>query len=71
MRRDIHKLFDLGYVTISPDMKFEVSKKIREEYENGRHYYELHGTTIQLPEDSNRRPNQAALTWHNEKRFKG
>src|SRR5262249_51565823 len=44
MRRDIHSLFDLGYVTISPDMKFEVSRKIREEYENGRYYYSLHGT---------------------------
>src|SRR6202012_4921520 len=38
LRRDIHSLFDLGYVTISPDFKFEVSRKIREEYENGRHY---------------------------------
>ena len=27
-RRDIHSLFDLGYVTISPDFKFEVSRKI-------------------------------------------
>ncbi len=56
MRRDIHSLFDLGYVTISPDMKFEVSKKIREEYENGRHYYALHGTGIQLPTDVTRWP---------------
>lgn len=71
MRRDIHSLFDLGYVTISPDMKFEVSKRIREEYENGRHYYSLHGTSIQLPENAKRRPNQLALTWHNENRFKG
>jgi len=71
LRRDIHSLFDLGYVTISPDMKFEVSGKIREEYENGRHYYALHGTSIQLPEDLGRRPNRSALTWHNENRFKG
>jgi putative restriction endonuclease len=71
LRRDIHKLFDLGYVTISPDMKFEVSKKIREEFENGRHYYEFNGTTIQLPKERERRPDQAALTWHNENRFKG
>jgi putative restriction endonuclease len=70
-RRDIHSLFDLGYVTISPEMKFEVSKKIREEYENGRHYYSLHGTSIQLPEDSNGRPNKSALIWHNEHQFKG
>jgi putative restriction endonuclease len=71
MRRDIHSLFDLGYVTISPDMKFEVSNKIREEYENGRHYYALHGTDITLPEDMRRHPERAALIWHNENRFKG
>jgi putative restriction endonuclease len=71
MRRDIHSLFDLGYVTISPEMKFEVSRKIREEYENGRYYYSLHGTSIQLPNDDNRWPNRSALTWHNENRFKG
>ena len=70
-RRDIHKLFDLGYVTISPQMKFEVSKRIREEFENGRDYYALHGTAIQLPKDPIRRPDPAALTWHNQNRFKG
>jgi putative restriction endonuclease len=70
-RRDIHSLFDLGYVTISPDLKFEVSRKIREEYENGRDYYSLHGTSIRLPDDPKRRPDQLALIWHNEKRFKG
>ena len=61
MRRDIHSLFDLGYVTISPDMKFEVSKKIREEYENGRHYYALHGTGIQLPTDVTRWPRSISV----------
>jgi len=71
MRRDIHSLFDLGYVTIAPDMKFEVSKKIREEYENGRHYYALHGTNIQLPEDPKRRPDPLALEWHRQTLFKG
>lgn len=70
LRRDIHSLFDLGYVTVSPDMKFEVSKRIREEYENGRHYYAMHGTSILLPEDVRRHPARAALTWHNENRFK-
>ena len=71
MRRDIHSLFDLGYVTVSPNMKFEVSKRIREEFENGRHYYALHGTDIVLPEELHRRPDLAALTWHNENLFKG
>lgn len=71
MRRDIHSLFDLGYVTISPDLKFEVSKKIREEYENGRHYYSLHGADIQLPDDTRQWPDRSALKWHNEYRYKG
>jgi putative restriction endonuclease len=55
-RRDIHSLFDLGYVTISPDLKFEVSKKIREEYENGRDYYAYHGKNIAVPDDPGRQP---------------
>jgi putative restriction endonuclease len=71
LRRDIHSLFDLGYVTISPDLKFEVSKKIREEYENGRFYYSLHGNEIHLPENSTSWPDRSALSWHNENRFKG
>jgi putative restriction endonuclease len=71
LRRDIHSLFDLGYVTISPELEFEVSRKIREDYENGRYYYSLHGTQIRAPDDPNRRPNRAALAWHNEHRFKG
>jgi putative restriction endonuclease len=71
MRRDIHSLFDLGYVTVSPKMKFEVSKKIREEYENGRHYYALHGSDVVLPEDPSRQPDRQALSWHNENLFKG
>lgn len=71
LRRDIHSLFDLGYVTISPEMKFEVSKRIREEYENGRHYYALHGASIDLPTEVKRQPDRVTLTWHNENRFKG
>jgi putative restriction endonuclease len=71
LRRDIHSLFDSGYVTVSPDMKFEVSRKIREEYENGRHYYALHGTSIALPDDVRRHPEKSALEWHNNFRFKG
>ena len=71
LRRDIHSLFDAGYVTVTPDMTFEVSRRIREEYENGRHYYELHGQPIQPPDRPEERPDPAALTWHNEKRYNG
>jgi predicted restriction endonuclease len=33
LRRDIHSLFDAGYVTITPDLRFEVSRRIKEEFE--------------------------------------
>lgn len=71
LRRDIHSLFDAGYVTVTTDHRFEVSRQIKEEYENGRHYYALHGQLIELPTNPLERPDAAALTWHNENRFKG
>ena len=49
LRRDIHSLFDAGYVTVTPDLRFEVSRRIREEFDNGKHYYALHGRTIDAP----------------------
>jgi putative restriction endonuclease len=70
LRRDIHSLFDAGYVTITPELHFEVSPRIREEFENGRHYYALHGHKIAPPTRVDYHPDRAALTWHNENRFK-
>jgi putative restriction endonuclease len=51
LRSDIHRLFDRGYVTVTPDYRFRVSSRLREEYRNGRVYYELDGREIVLPED--------------------
>ena len=71
LRRDIHSLFDAGYVTVTPDLCFEVSRRIREEFDNGKHYYALHGQKIELPKEIGQRPDPGALTWHNENCFKG
>lgn len=71
LRRDIHSLFDSGYVTVTPQLKFEVSRRIREEFENGRHYYALHGRDIARPDDPSQRPDPGVLAWHNEHCFKG
>jgi putative restriction endonuclease len=70
LRRDIHSLFDSGYVTITPDLKLEVSRRIKEEFENGRHYYAMHGSGLTAPDDPRRRPNLKALQWHNEHLFR-
>lgn len=71
LRRDIHSLFDAGYVTVTPDLRFEVSRRIKEEFDNGKHYYALHGTAIRRPDDPRRQPDPEALRWHNEQAYRG
>jgi putative restriction endonuclease len=71
LRRDIHSLFDAGYVTVTPDLRFEVSRRIKEEFENGKHYYALQGHQIEPPRDSRHHPNRDVLAWHNGNRFLG
>jgi putative restriction endonuclease len=70
-RRDIHSLFDAGYVTVTPDYRFEVSRRIKDEFENGRDYYALHAARIHPPPEVRRRPDRDALAWHNENRYRG
>jgi putative restriction endonuclease len=71
LRRDIHCLFDLGYVTVAPDHVFEVSPRIREQFENGRDYYAMHGKPLLTPRRDELRPDTTALDWHNNHRFLG
>jgi putative restriction endonuclease len=69
LRTDVHRLFDLGYVTIADDHRFEVSRRLREDYENGREYYELHGRPIRAPDDDRFLPSAEALAWHHSNRW--
>jgi putative restriction endonuclease len=69
MRRDIHSLFDAGYVTVTSDYRFEVSRRIREDFENGRDYYALQGRPVKTPDRPDFRPDHIGLRWHNENRF--
>lgn len=71
LRRDIHSLFDRGYVTVTPNHHFEVNRRIRDEFENGRDYYAMHGTAIRVPNRRELQPDSDALRWHNENRFLG
>lgn len=70
-RRDLHALFDKGYVTITPTLHIEVSRRIKEEFENGRDYYRLHGSIIRLPSNPENRPSPEFLEWHNLNVYKG
>lgn len=71
LRSDFHRLFDRGYVTVTPDLRFEVSKRLKEDFENGKSYYPLHGTTIRIPNGEDERPAPQFLRWHNENKYLG
>jgi len=71
LRSDLHKLFDLGYVTVTPSLVLEVSPRLKEEWENGREYYAYHGKTLRCtPVDAANLPSGEFLQWHNENTFK-
>lgn len=71
LRSDLHRLFDRGYLSVDPNHRILVSRRIREEFENGRDYYALRDTPIRLPEKPQDRPDPSALRWHAESVFLG
>lgn len=72
MRSDLHTLFDGGYMTLTKEFHVEVSKRIREEFSNGREYYALHGRKLLcVPADPANRPSSEYLEWHQNNRFLG
>ncbi len=65
MRSDLHRLFDDGYITIDPaDRKILVSPRIREEFQNGKEYYRLHGQSIREPAMPSFRPLTENFEYH-------
>lgn len=71
LRRDLHVLFDRGYVTVTPDMRVRVSRRIREEFENGRDYYALDSGQVRPPIRGFDPPLRDYLEWHGDTVFKG
>lgn len=71
LRADLHRLFDKGYVTVTPDLRLAVSARLREEFDNGRSYYPLHGREVRPPQSTSLRPSPEFIRWHNEHVFLG
>lgn len=71
LRRDVHRLYDLGYVTVRPDHRFAVSRALRDGWANGRVYYELDGREVGVSEDPRDQPQAELLEWHSEEIFRG
>jgi putative restriction endonuclease len=71
MRSDVHRLFDAGYITVTPGYQVEASRRMKEDFNDGENYRKLHGSRIWVPESELLRPDPAALQWHNEQKFRG
>ena len=71
LRSDLHTLFDRGYVTVTPEQRFLVSRRIREEFLNGREYYRLDGASVRQPARGELRPSREYLDWHASEVFRG
>ena len=72
LRSDLHILFDKGYITVGEGYRIEVSRRIREEFSNGRDYYALHGQPLKVfPANEANRPAQRYLEWHQSNCFLG
>lgn len=64
LRADVHRLFDRGYVTVTPNYEFRVSRRLREDYDNGKVYYQHDGQTIWTPSAPYPKPDRERLDRH-------
>ncbi len=71
LRSDIHALFDQGYVTVTPDHRFLVSRRVKADFDNGEPYYPLSGRRIWLPGQTADRPARDFLEWHADTVYRG
>jgi predicted restriction endonuclease len=71
LRADIHRLYDAGYVTVTPDYRFRVSRDLAEDFHNGREYERFAGSAITVPSALLDQPDPELLDWHAAQVFRG
>lgn len=71
LAKEFHTLFDLGYLTVTPDFTVRVSETLHAEWSNGKRYYQFQGARLRVPEDRGMQPSLDALDWHARKIYRG
>jgi putative restriction endonuclease len=70
LRSDVHRLFDLGYLSVSPSMTVQVSPHLHEHHSpTAGEYTVLAGRSITVPKLRANLPSRGALAWHYEHVF--
>lgn len=70
LRSDFHKLFDLGYITITRDFRIKLSSMLLETPSLNTDYSMLCGKKIRLPLENVNFPDVQFLDWHGENVFR-
>ena len=70
LRSDVHTLLDRGYVTVTPDYRLLVSRRLKDDFNNGEHYYLFDGAALWLPRRAEDRPSREFLEWHADTVFR-
>ncbi|MDI9598500.1 MAG: hypothetical protein QM323_03235 [Acidobacteriota bacterium] len=71
LRADIQRLYDAGYVTVTPDHRLRVSRDLVEEFHNGCEYERFAGRTITVPNALTDQPDPDMLDRHAQEVFRG
>jgi putative restriction endonuclease len=71
LRSDVHRLFDAGYITVTPDYQIRVSRRLRDDFDNGEQYFRLNGNSIWVPNSHADRPTRELLEWHADTKYLG
>lgn len=61
MRADLHRLFDRGYVTVTPNLRLQVSPRLKQDFHNGRSYYPFDEQSVRVPKDPTEQPSREHL----------
>lgn len=69
LRSDVHTLFDRGYVTITPSYRFRVSRRLKDDFDDGETYRRFKDNEIWLPQRLAEQPSKELLEWHNDTVF--
>jgi putative restriction endonuclease len=70
LRSDVHTLFDRGYLTVTPERRVRVSRRLKADFDNGEHYYQLEGSTLWVPQSAEAQPRRDLLEWHSDTVFR-
>lgn len=71
LRSDVHRLYDAGYVTVTPERRFRVSRLLKTEFDNGEPYYPYDGSEVWRPPRVEEQPRRELLEWHSDVVFRG